>query len=81
MGGYGVAGELNLPGLFLGAVSRVDVATEFVDIIFRILRASRDMDTFTPGTVSRHDCRDAGGRAMQEQLPRDVGARAPHGRA
>ena len=31
---------------------------------------SGDMGYLLSETVSRHDCRDAGGRAMQEQLPK-----------
>ena len=34
------------------------------------IELSGDMGGLLPETVSRHDCRDAGGRAMQEQLPR-----------
>jgi len=40
-------------------------------------KLSGDMGGVLPETVSRHDCRDAGGRAMQEQLPRDVALEPP----
>jgi hypothetical protein len=45
----------------------------------RIHKIERGYGGYTPRDLTRHDCRDAGGRAMQEQLPR-TSRMSPHGR-